>query len=207
MEDRVNKLERLDIAATANIAGDMLHRQQVWMLLMAVIWALLGAVSTASRIETLAVRAAAATYTVLFILFLLKWRYSFHAVVLASFGTAIIDYWLYPQLHLHSDWIGRLLSACVFISMGLTAWPWAMPFATIHKKGWEEDRRAVEKLYEMLLTGPGWWRVPTFRQVISGLAILITGFSILKTIGRSQNSSVGNTTCWSSGCWDKTGFA
>jgi hypothetical protein len=155
MEDRLNKLERLDIAARANIAGDMLHRRQGWLLLMAVICALLGANSTASPTETLAVRAAAGTYAVLFVLFLLKWRYSFHAVVLASFGTAIIDYWLYPQLHLHSDWIGRLLSACVFISMGLTAWPWAMPFATVHKKGWKEDRRAAEKLYEMLLYGTG----------------------------------------------------
>jgi len=155
MKEQVSKVERLDIAARANIAGEMLHRQQGWLLFMAVIFALLGANSTASPVETLAVRAAAGTYAVLFILFLLKWRYSFHAVVLASLGTAIIDYWLYPQLHLHSGWIGRLLSASVFISMGHTAVRWATPFATAHKKGWEEERRAAEKLYEMLLYGTG----------------------------------------------------
>ena len=151
----MNRLERLDIAARAIIARNTLHREQRWLLFMAALCTLLGSFSTASRAETLAVRAAAGVCIVLLVVFLSEWRYSFHAFMLACFGAAIIDFWSYSQLHANSNWIQRALSSSIFIFIGLTAWPWAVPFATARKKGWEEDRRTAQKLYEMLMGRPG----------------------------------------------------
>ena len=155
MQENINRLERLDIVAKAIIARNALHRELSWLLFMAALCTLLGSFSAASRAETLAVRTAAGVCIVLVVMFLFEWRYSFHAFMLACFGAAIIDFWFYSQLQANSHWIGRALSSSMFIFMGLSAWSWAVPFATARKKGWQEERRTAQRLYEMLLGGPG----------------------------------------------------
>ncbi len=155
MQENIKRFERLDIAAKAIIARNALHFEQGWLLFLATMCTVFGMLTPASRIETLAFRAAAGTCIVLLVLFLFDWRYSFHAYLLALVGAAITAYRIHSQLYPHSGWIEIVLIPCFFLSHGLRAWPWAVPFAAARRKGWEEERRTAQKLYEMLLGGPG----------------------------------------------------
>ena len=134
MKEQVSKLERLDIAAKAIIARNRLHREIKSLLFMGALCTVLGVFSTAPLVETLWVRIAAGSCIVLVLLFSVEWRYSFHVLILVLVGAAIVDYWLYPLLHLHNHWTFRILSAGAFLSLSFRQWRFAAPFATANKK-------------------------------------------------------------------------
>lgn len=149
MKKELTQIERLDLAARAEVAESFFPQRQVLFAILSALFIVLAVESTASSFETLLVRVVAALTTGTTIMLLLRWRYALHIAAAVFFAVAIgmaLLRILDPSVL--SSWaLGYVL---VFVSTGFRFWKPAVPLAAVQGKGWKKEKSQVQQWLKML---------------------------------------------------------
>lgn len=152
MRRELTEIERLALAARAEVAEASFYRRSWLFGVLAVIAVVVALMSEASPYETLVVRIYAALAIFSAVTIWLRWRYSFHAGAALFFAIAVgelVSNWDHRPPTV-MGWIARVAFAAVFAEVGYRLVKSGVPFAAVHGQEWEKERTQVRQWLRML---------------------------------------------------------
>src|SRR5215831_11715130 len=147
MQKELTELDRLALAARAEVAESSLYLRG-WLLgFLAAISVMLVLTSEASLYQTLAVRMFAALTVLSAVTIWLRWRYSLYAAAIVFLALAVgelvfnLDHYTGSFL----GWTARASRAALFGCIALRFFRSGAPFAAVRSRGWEWERAQVKQ--------------------------------------------------------------
>src|SRR5262249_50644450 len=147
MKKELTELDRLALAARAEVSEASLYRYG-WLLVFIVVISVLPALtSEASLYETLAVRIFAGLTALSAVTIWLRWRYSLHSAAIVFFALAVGELVFNLDRYSHSflDWTARAAWVVFFAGIALRFFKSGAPLAAVPRRGWEEERARVKQ--------------------------------------------------------------
>jgi hypothetical protein len=165
VKTNLTDLERLDLAAKAQVTEDSLGRLCLVMAIISVFLALLAFASEAALAETVAVCVIAALAAVATFSLWLRWRFSVQAFAIFVCAIGVGSFFFGASAHSLAGWVSRFCYLAFFLLAGCRWWISAIPFATVSAAGWEKENSQVRQWLELLRTES---RPPQVWELASG---------------------------------------
>jgi hypothetical protein len=152
MKKQLNEVERLDLAAQAEVAEGSLHAQRWAFGALAAIAVLLAIPSEASVKETLALWVFATVIVLAAVTTWLHWRFALHAAAICylAFGVALL---VFEPRHSASfvEWIFPIAMLVAFANSAYRFLKLGARLAAVHGKEWQKERAQVQQWLTMLV--------------------------------------------------------
>jgi hypothetical protein len=145
MKRELIELERLDLAARAQVTEAVVTYGRVAMIFVSGFVVLLAIESEASFYETLSVRVLAVLAALTTVLLWFRWRYSVHAWTVVFFAVGIGSVLFDRHSHTVLGWSAKLVYVLAFAVWGYELCRKAMPFAVVNAKGWEQESSKAQQ--------------------------------------------------------------
>ena len=153
MKKELTELERLDLAARAQVTEKTVSYQSVIMFFFSAFFALVAIMSSLPFSQKLASGALAVITLLPAVMMWLRQRYALYALAIAYAPLAVGFPWLTAQEPgKHRDWFVGIGYCLVFLNLGYRYWKLARPFAAVHSPGLEKEEAQVRYWLKVMKT-------------------------------------------------------